>query len=214
MSIAEFFAKDNVIIETQRLLLRKVRVNDASDIYEYSCRKETSEYLLWDTHPFYSYTVELTKFLQKEYNAGRYMDFALVYKETGKMIGTAGFTTEDLKNKCCEVGYVISPDYWGKGLATEALNAIINLAFCHFKMNRVEAKYMIENTVSRKVMEKCGMTFEGVLRSKMLVKGAFRDIGVCSVLSHEYFSVPRKSILESPVKMNVIEKILAKCSKN
>lgn len=211
--VAEYFS-GKINIETERLILRKVSVADASDMYEYSCRSETCEYLLWDKHPFYSYTVELTRHLQREYVQGRYMDLAIVLKESGKMIGTVGFTTVDEKNFCCEAGYVISPDYWGRGIATEALNALLNFAFCELRMKRVEAKYMVENTVSRRVMEKCGMSFEGVHRSKLFVKGRFRDIGVCSIISDDYFSVPRKNIFKNAEKISFFEKIARKCSKN
>ena len=194
--------------------MRKVKPSDAADMYEYSCRKETCQYLLWDTHPFYSYTVELTKHLQKEYAQGRYMDLAIVLKETGKMIGTVGFTQADDKNYCCEAGYVLSPDYWGKGIAAEALMALLNFAFCELKMKRVEAKYMVENAASRRVMEKCGMQFEGVMRSKMFVKGLFRDIGVCSILSGEYFASPRENLYKKYENVSLIEKIVRRRSKN
>ena len=211
--VAEYFSGD-LKFETERLILRKVRPSDASDMYEYSCRKETCQYLLWDTHPFYSYTAELTKHLQREYAQGRYFDLAIELKEKSKMIGTVGFTQVDEKNFCCEIGYVISPDHWGKGIAVEAVNALLNFAFCQLKMKRVEAKYMVENTASRRVMEKCGMSFEGIHRSKLFVKEKFRNIGVCSILSDEYFSLPRKNIYENPEKLSIFEKLARKCSKN
>lgn len=211
--VAEYFS-DDLKFETERLIIRKLRPTDASDMYEYSCRDETCRYLLWDKHPFYSYTAELTKHLQREYAQGRYFDLAIELKENHKMIGTVGFTQVDEKNFGCEVGYVISPDYWGRGIAAEAVNALLNFAFCQLKMKRVEAKYMVENTASRRVMEKCGMSFEGIQRSKLFVKDKFRDIGVCAILSDEYFSSPRKNIYENPEKLSLFERLARKCSKN
>ena len=211
--VAEYFS-DDIKLETERLILRKVKPSDAADMYEYSCRDETCRYLLWEKHPFYSYTLELTKHLQREYAQGRYLDFAIELKENHKMIGTVGFTQVDEKNFGCEAGYVISPDHWGKGIAAEALNALLNFAFCELKMKRVEAKYMVENTASRRVMEKCGMSFEGIQRSKLFVKDKFRDIGVCAVISDDYFSIPRKNIFKNPEKLSLLEKLARKCSKN
>ena len=196
MDTTAYFRK-NPRLETERLILRKISPSDAADMYEYACRPETSRYLLWSPHPYYSYTSELTRFLQKEYAEGRFFDFAVIWKEKMKMIGTAGFTSVDDKNLCIEVGYVLSPDYWGKGIATEALGAVINFAFCELGANRVEAKYMAGNEASLKVMRKCGMTFEGIQRGKLLVKGEFRDIGVCSILKDEYFATERTNLYKS-----------------
>ena len=209
MGISAYFSK-NLKLRTDRLLLRKIRTSDASDMYEYSCRPETSEYLLWDVHPYYSYTLEVAKYLQKEYSEGKCMDFAIEYKENGKMIGTVGFTSFDEKNSVAEAGYVISPDYWGKGIATEALTALLNFAFCELGVNRVEAKYIIENKPSLKVMEKCGLKPEGVLRQRMLIKGKYRDIGICSILKSEYFTVKRDNIYAENEHKGVLARLFHK----
>ena len=71
---------------------------------------------------------------------------------------------------------------------------MMNLAFCELGANRVEARYMKGNESSLRVMEKLGMSFEGMQRAKLFVKGAFRDVGVCSILSGEYFSVRRENL--------------------
>ena len=193
MEILQYFQK-NITLQTDRLLLRKIQPCDAMDMYEYACRPETSEYLTWEKHPYYSYTVELIRFFQREYAQGRYFDFAIVLKDENKMIGTVGFTNYDQNHRVAEVGYVVNPAYHGRGIATEALSAVINFAFCELGVNRVEAKYIVQNAPSLRVMEKCGMTHEGVQRQKMIIKGKARDIGVCSVIRSEYFSCERENI--------------------
>ena len=102
------------------------------------------------------------------------------------MIGTCGFTSFDFRNNSAEVGYVLNRSYWGKGIAPEALDAVIAFGFDELILRRIEAKFIIGNDNSRRVMEKCGMQFEGVLRSSMMVKHEYRDIGICSILSDEY----------------------------
>ncbi len=196
MGIASYFQK-NTVLETPRLILRRLEVSDAQDMYEYACRPETSKYLMWEAHPYYSYTVELLRFFQREYKEGRYFDFAVVYKENSKMIGTAGFTSYDEKNSVAEAGYVLNPDYHGRGLGTEALGAILNFAFCELNVNRVECRYMLGNDASLKVMKKCGMQKEGVLRSRLYCKGKYSDIGICSILKSEYFTVQRDNIYKN-----------------
>ncbi len=213
MRLGQYFSK-NTVLETERLILRKITQNDAYDMYEYACRPETSEYLLWSPHASLSSTKSLIETLRREYSAERFFDFAVIYKENMKMIGTAGFTSYDEKNECAEAGYVISPDYWYKGIAVEALSAILNFAFCELGLNRVEARYMVENVNSKRVMEKCQMSYEGCFRSKMLVKGSFRDIGVCSILASEYFSVPRENIYKKSEKSSIFGRLFPSRNKN
>lgn len=188
MNLIQFFSKEPKF-ETERLIIRRLLPRDAEDMYEYACRPETSEYLLWDAHPSLIYTSELIRFLQKEYLTGKYSDLAITLKENGKMIGTVGFTTFNEKDLVAEVGYVISPAYWHRGIATEALKAILGIAFYELGVRRAEAKYIPKNIYSRKVMEKCGMTYEGTARSKMLVKGVPADIAYCSILREEFFAL-------------------------
>ena len=105
------------------------------------------------------------------------------------MIGTCGFTALDFNHNVAEVGYVINPKYHNRGIATEALRRVMDFGFMELNAHRIEAKYMIGNDASRRVMEKCGMTFEGVRRSSMFVKGKYRDIGICSLISDEYMKM-------------------------
>lgn len=173
-------------IETERLILRKMKPSDSRDMYEYSRLPEVTRYLLWEPHTNPSQTLDYLEYLQTRYRVGDFYDWAVVEKSRGKMIGTCGFTSLDFSNNAAEVGYVLNPAFWGKGLAPEALMRVMRFGFMELNVHRIEAKYMVENSRSRRVMEKCGMTFEGVRRSSMYVKGSYRDIGVCSILSDEY----------------------------
>lgn len=174
------------VLESEHLLFRRIDRRDAADMYEYSCSSEVTRYLLWNPHPSPSYTRQYVEDLKRQYREHCFFDFALVVKDENRMIGTCGFTRLDPANRAAEVGYVLSPHYWGQGLATEALGLLLRWAFCDLGLNRVEARYMVENAASRRVMEKNGMVFEGVRREGMLVKGSFRDIGICSILRREF----------------------------
>ena len=85
-----------------------------------------------------------------------------------------------------EVGYVLNPEYWGKGIATEALERVLQFGFEELHLHRIEAKFMQGNERSRRVMEKVGMSIEGVLRESMMIKGNYMNIGVCSILRSEW----------------------------
>ena len=102
------------------------------------------------------------------------------------MVGTCGFTSFNCVSDSAEVGYVLNPEYWGKGIATEALTRVLRFGFEELKLHRIEARFIQENERSLHVMEKVGMTFEGVMREGMLIKGRYRNVGVCSILKKEY----------------------------
>lgn len=176
------------VLRTERLLLRRLEPSDARDMYEYARLPEVTEYLLWSPHLSEEQTYQYLRQLRELYRGGTFCDWAVTLAESGKMIGTCGYTTYDTEHRRAEVGYVLNPRYWGQGIATEAVKAAVAFAFDELEMNRVEAHYIVGNDASRRVMEKCGMTFEGILRQYMCVKGHYRDIGVCAVTRDGFFA--------------------------
>ncbi len=174
------------VLETEHLILRRMQKSDADDMYDYAKRSDTTKYLLWNPHPDRKFTYQYLVYLNHQYKVGEFHDWAVVEKESGRMIGTCGFTRFDYGNDGAEIGYVLNPDFWGKGFATEAVRRVIRFGFDYLGLHRLEAKYMEGNVASRRVMEKCGMTFEGVRRDSIFVKGGFVSVGVCSILREEY----------------------------
>lgn len=184
-SIFRIFAKMPTL-ETERLILRPLCLDDTDDMFEYSKREEVTKCLTWSPHPDKAYTLDYLTYLQTRYKSGDFFDWAVVRRDTGKMIGTCGFTRFDFRHDCGEIGYVINPDHTGQGFATEAAQRVIRFGFENLALNRIECKYMTDNEASRRVMEKNGMRFEGVRRQGMLIKGSYRDIGICSILREEF----------------------------
>ena len=178
-------------LKTKRFILRKITEKDASDVYEYSSDEQVSRYLFWYPHTSIEYTKEYLYNLKNDYRIGKYFDWGIEWRTgeyTGKMIGTCGFTSFDLFNNSAEVGYVLNKEFWGQGIACEALDEVIRFGFEELLLHRIEAKFAYENKNSLKVMEKCNMQFEGVLRSSVMLKGSYTDIGICSILGEEYLT--------------------------
>ena len=173
-------------LKTERLILRKITVKDVDDVYEYSSDPDTSKYLLWSPHPDRYYTIEYVTYLKTRYRSGDFFDWGIIDRETNKMIGTCGFTRFEYNHNSAEVGFVLNKKYHGKGIATEAAREVLKFGFENLALNRIECKYIVGNNASRRVMDKLSMTFEGIVREGMLVKGTYRDIGVCSLLRKEY----------------------------
>ena len=175
-------------LTTDRLVLRKVTKADAEDMFEYSRLDKVTEYLRWYSHPDISHTRRHLSMVEREYRIGCFYDWGIVERATGKLIGTCGFTSLDTNNMCGEIGYVISPAYANLGLATEAVGRVLKFGFEVLGLNRIEGRFMAENSASRRVMEKNGMIFEGIKRESLLVKGKFVSVGICSILRKEWVS--------------------------
>lgn len=181
----ELFSKMPTL-ETERLILRKMRPSDRSDMFEYACLDDVTRYLLWKPHSDDEYTLQYLRYIESRYKSGSFYDWAIVLKDSGKMIGTCGFTRFDHEADCAEIGYVINPKYRGTGIAAEAAREVVRFGFERLALHRIEARFMYGNEASLRVMQKLGMKFEGYHRDAMLVKGAYRTIGVSAILRSEY----------------------------
>ncbi len=171
---------------TDRLTLRKLTVADDADMYEYASRSDVTKYLTWYPHPDKAYTREYLHYLAGRYAGGMFYDWAIVYEPDSKMVGTCGFTSFNCAADSAEVGYVLNPEYWGKGIAGEALGRVMEFGFEELRLHRIEAKFIQGNERSLHVMQRAGMTFEGYLRDGMLIKGGYVTVGIASILAPEW----------------------------
>ena len=174
------------ILFSERLFFRTMRKSDYRDMYEYAKQDRVTEYLLWKPHPDEDYTYDYLDYVESRYRVGDFYDWALVLRDSGKMIGTCGFNYFDKINNSAEIGYVLNPAYWNQGIATEAVKTVIRFGFVELDLNRIEARHMIGNNPSGRVMEKCGMKHEGILRSAVLVGDEYKTVSVYSILYGEY----------------------------
>ncbi|MBD1378720.1 GNAT family N-acetyltransferase [Metabacillus arenae] len=185
MEIQQIF-KELPILETDRLLLRKLRREDAEDIFQYASKEEVARNVTWDAHLTLSDTEEYLDFAFAQYEGSSVAPWGIELKETNSLIGTIDFVNWHPKHKKAEIGYVLSPFYWNKGLTTEAANKIIEYGFINMDLIRIQARCFSTNKASEKVMKKIGMMFEGVERQALYTKGQHRDVMVYSILREEY----------------------------
>ena len=173
-------------LSTERLTLRGMRSQDAEDMYSYASRSDITEFLLWSSHRSLSYTREYLKYVERRYSLGDFYDWAIVNKSDGKMIGTCGFTRIDAENQAGELGYVLNPEYHGRGIATEAAREVLRFGFETLGLHRIEARFMEGNEPSRRVMERLGMSFEGMARESVFVKGRYVTVGKYAIISSDF----------------------------
>jgi ribosomal-protein-alanine N-acetyltransferase len=176
-------------LESSRLTLRRMLAKDYLDMYEYASNPIVSQYLLWNPHDSPSFTKKYLKQMQREYEAGHFYDWALERKSDGKMIGTCGFTVFSERHNFVELGYVLNPSCWNMGYTTEAVSRVIAFSFEELDVERIEARHMDGNWASGKVMMKCGMQKEGVLRNAVRKNDFYKTVYLYSILKEHYFHV-------------------------
>lgn len=180
------FFKNLPALRTKRLVLRKMRLSDAADLHEYASDPVVSRYMVWKAHKDMACTKGFLKYVLKTYRKGSPESWAVTLRSSGKMIGTCGFYKIDPVHATGEIAYAMSRDYWGQGLMTEAVKAVLNFGFTKLKLNRIAANAMPANAGSERVMRKNGMKYEGTLREYLFAKGRFVNVRVFSILRREW----------------------------
>lgn len=173
------------ILETDHLILRKLRLRDAADIYSWSSDPKVARYVLWDAHRSISDSREYIRYVRRLYRSGLPSSWGIELKETGHIIGTIGLMWYSDINSSAEVGYSLSAEYWNHGYMTEALLKVLDFCFDDLKLNRIEAQFDIRNSASGRVMEKCGLRQEGILRARIRNKNEFIDVALFAILAED-----------------------------
>lgn len=157
--------KGTVSIETEKLILRPFRESDAGDMFKYwTSDKEVTKFLSWQAHPAVEATDAILKLWLKGYEDPLNFRWAITVKENGDhAVGIIDCVDMDKNVPSCEIGYALSKEFWGQGIMTEALTAVIDY-LKDVGFIRIAARHNVDNPASGKVMLKAGMKFEGVLR--------------------------------------------------
>ena len=178
-------------LETPRLVIRRMTMADAGDIYEYGRDPEVSRHVLWDAYQSLGEAKAYVKYVQRQYRLNEPASWGIELKATGRIVGTIGFMWIQRDNAAAEVGYSLARGLWNRGLMTEALRAVIDFGFRGLNLNRIEAQHESENPASGAVMRKCGMQREGTLRQRLMNKGRFVDVELYSILRCDYIQRQR-----------------------
>jgi ribosomal-protein-alanine N-acetyltransferase len=172
-------------LKTKRLLLRPFLLSDAADVFEYASDTEWGKYQVNIPQPFTQN--EADKFVTFFSNPKQWSEVPMfAMAQHNKVIGQVYLNTPDLVNERAEIGYMVSRDYWGQGLATEATHAVMDWGFQTMSINKIFATCDIRNTGSWRVMEKLGMQREGLLRNHFKWQGEFKDEYYYGILRREW----------------------------
>lgn len=185
------FFHDLPVLETADLILRKPSRKDAEDVYRYASDPEVARYVLWNPHRSIAETRLFLRDLIRRVRAGLPSSWVVTLRGSGTVIGTMGFVWYSSADRSAELGYSFSREYWNRGYATQALQAVVDAVFTSLPLNRLEAQHDLRNPASGRVMQKCGFRQEGVLRSRILNKGEFVDVALYALLRSEWESLQR-----------------------
>jgi RimJ/RimL family protein N-acetyltransferase len=149
-------------INTARLVLRKPRPADAELVFaRYSADPEVTRFLGWPRHRVLDETRAFLEFSDAEWQRWPMGPYLIESREDGQLLGGTGLAFETPFRAA--TGYVLAKDAWGAGYATEALDRIVALAG-EFGLRRLYALCHPDHPASRRVLEKCAFTREGLLR--------------------------------------------------
>lgn len=175
-------------IETARLLLRPFGPGDLDDLHAYQSRPDVARYLLWDARDRSQSAESLhRKIRQRALSAeGQSLVLAVVYREAGRVVGEVMLEWLSRRHQQGEVGYVFNPGYHGRGLATEACQAVLALAFDDLGLHRIVGRCDARNGASARVMERLGMRREAHFVHNEVFKGEWADELVYALLDSEW----------------------------
>ena len=172
------------VIDTARLLLRPWTLTDVDDVLAYAHDPEWSKYLRILPRPYERMHAE--QFVARQILLDRITHPAWAIVHEGAAIGgiNVGFRFE---HRLAEMGYSVARRHWNRGFVTEVARAVIDAAFrTHADLNRIHARADLENAASQRVMEKVGMTKEGVLRQSRVERDTAIDEVWFAILRSEW----------------------------
>ena len=179
------------VLETDRLILRPITAADAPAVFLYASNPNLTRFTLFETHE----TLDDSLWFVSDYVRSRYASrepdpFGIVLKAdpVRVVVGALGAHWASQPNGTMELGYSIAEPYWGRGLVAEAARAVVRYVFTEYAVERLQARVIVGNDASERVLRKLGFTREGVLRSAELRRGRYWDLAVYSLLRGEWES--------------------------
>ena len=169
-------------LQTRRLLLRKLRMED---VYEYYERlfgdADVSQYMLFEPHQDLAESMESLQRKLDRYDNEDYYCWGITLQEEDSLVGLVELLRFDEADNSCSFVYMLGCNYWNRGYGSEALQAVFRFAFEELKVSRIRADHMSKNPASGGAMRKAGMTHVGTLEGKYEKHGERLDAEVYEI---------------------------------
>jgi ribosomal-protein-alanine N-acetyltransferase len=178
------------VLETARLRLRTLRLDDAADQQAFAGEPEVAGPGMWDPLPTLEENQrDLMEALESQAR-GETAEWGIEHQSEGRLIGRCGFLRFRPAHRNAELGYALSRSYWRQGYMSEAVAAVLAFGFDRLDLQRVEANCLADNTASCRLLEKAGFALEGTARQAYVQDGISKDLRRYAVLRHEFTSLP------------------------
>ena len=177
-------------LETKNLILRRLEIKDYKEAYNSWYKdKEVAKYSLWDEHKSSEFTRKLFEIWYKEYQNLDVYRWLIVLKETNEIIGIIDSQLNKFEDYgAFELGYSISKKHWNNNYMTETIKRVIKFFMEDVEANVVYAECMSDNKASERVMQKSGMTKEGILKNRVITKeNRINDLISYSITKEDYY---------------------------
>ena len=181
--------KGSQILKTKRLVLRPFCESDAEEMFQnWASDPTVTKYLTWTPHKSIDETRALLKVWEEESKRANVYHWAITME--GELIGDVALVSVNEENESAVTGYCLSRKHWGKGIMTEAYEKVLRYLFEEVGFSRIASSHAVENPASGRVMEKCGLLYEGTFRKEMRLPstGERVDIVHRAILKEDYFS--------------------------
>lgn len=166
-------------LETSRLMLRDIRMEDIQEYYERLFGDgDVAKYMLFDPHQDIGESYQSIQKILEQYAQGRFYRWGIALKEDDSLIGVIQLLRFDEETNTCSFAYMLGRDYWNQGYATEALSKVVSFAFDEMEIQRIVVDHVAENGASGAVMRKVGMKHIGTERGGFVKHGLVHDLEV------------------------------------
>ncbi|MGD8505154.1 MAG: GNAT family protein [Candidatus Bathyarchaeota archaeon] len=173
-------------LETNRLILREMKLDDVDFYFRHFSNDEIIQGSCFPgPESLEAARQELKRYCIMPFQENRGIRWGIVRKGDEELIGSCGYYDWNKTARRAEIGYDLDPAYWGQGIMTEALRAVLEYGFGKMDLNRIQAIIDSENVQSLRLVERLGFRKEGVLRQNSYF-GGFRDDIVFSLLRQEW----------------------------
>lgn len=164
------------VLESDRLILRKVRRDDANAYYRHlGSSAAVTRYMLFDPHKDISESIASIEKTLRRYDEGHCYRWAICRKGEDELIGIVELLRFDETDCSCSFAYMLSEQVWGMGYGAEVLKTVFSFAFREMGVEEIRADHFADNPASGRCMEKAGMTRIGVEKGKYLKHGVSHD---------------------------------------
>jgi len=174
-------------IETDRLILRPFVKEDAGAMYRnWASDPEVTKFLSWPPYKSVDTAHEVLGIWTEQYSDNTFYQWAIEWKEIGEVIGSISVVNHDDRVDMAEIGFCIGRAFWGQGIMTEAMKAVMQFLFDEVGVQRIEAGHDPNNPASGAVQRKCGLTYEGTFRRRIRSNQGITDVAWYGILKGEW----------------------------